>query len=168
MEKENVLEIEFIPIWDNNFVWKIIKQNEDVLKIGEFEDSDLSIVSCSSVDYDKKWNVLYLKGKITEDDYNLGRYNFCTLEEKKLIEKKVKAINEKYGIKKHWRADKHDLYYFLNSLFEIQETVETRNIVDIERYQKGNYFRKKEEAEEYLEYIKKSILEWHEKRDNDE
>jgi hypothetical protein F3_00887 len=159
MEKENVLEIEFVPVWDK-WAWRITKQNEEILIRNNFKDEELKVESFHSPEFLSFANKLFVKGsaKSRDDDISI-----CNQEEKALIEEKVKAINEKYGIKKRWRADKHDLYYFLNSLFEIQETVETRNMVDIERYQKGNYFREKEEAEEYLEYIKKGILEWHEK-----
>jgi hypothetical protein F3_00887 len=165
MERENVLEIEFIPIWDNNFVWKIIKQNEDVLKIGEFEDSDLFIVSCGRVGYDKECNLLYLKGKITENDYNLGIYNFCTLEEKKLIEEKVKAINEKYEIKKRWRAKYGNSYCYIDRTFQVSWDLEKNHFVDNKKYENGNYFETEKEALEYAEYMTKCSLGWHEKRD---
>lgn len=41
-------------------------------------------------------------------------------------------------------------------------------VEDIERYQDGNYFRTKEEALEYAEYMKKKSLEWHERKGNNE
>ena len=73
MEKEKVLEIEFQPVWDK-WAWRVVKQNEEVLKRDNF--------------IDKKIEVMY------------GIISICTAEEKALIEEKVKAINEKYGIKK--------------------------------------------------------------------
>jgi conserved domain protein len=85
-----------------------------------------------------------------------------------LIEGKVKAINEKYGITKRWWANKYDHYHFLGNVFEIQESVEMGFVEDIERYRDGNYFRTKEEAEEYRDYIVKKSLEWHESRKNNE
>ena len=80
----------------------------------------------------------------------------------------MKAINEKYGILKRWRANKYDHYHFLGNVFEIQESVEMGFVEDIERYQDGNYFRTKEEAEKYRDYIVRKSLEWHEKRGRDE
>lgn len=37
MEKETVLEIEFIPVWDK-WAWKVTKQNEELLKSEEKND----------------------------------------------------------------------------------------------------------------------------------
>ena len=76
--------------------------------------------------------------------------------------------NEKYGLKKRWRANKYGYYHFLGNIFEICESIEMGFVEDIERYRDGNYFRTKEEAEEYAKYIKKCSLEWHEKRENNE
>ena len=38
--REDVLKIEFHPVFDK-WAWRIIYQNEDVLKRGEFYDEDL-------------------------------------------------------------------------------------------------------------------------------
>ena len=116
-------------------------------------------------DFVKDTNYLFIRGGDEEGD---GIISICTAEEKALIEEKVKAINEKYWIKKRWRANKYDHYHFLGNVFEIQESVEMGFVEDIERYQDGNYFRTKEEAEEYRDYIVKKSLEWHEKRCEDE
>lgn len=74
MERESVLEVEFIPIWENNFVWRITKQNEDILEIGKFVDNDLSVFSYDKVDYDLSYDILYIKGDSTKEDYKLGIY----------------------------------------------------------------------------------------------
>lgn len=39
MEKENVLEIEFQPVWDK-WAWKITKQNEEILKRNNFKTEE--------------------------------------------------------------------------------------------------------------------------------
>ena len=49
MEKETVLEIEFQTIFDK-WGWRVIKQNEVILKRGVFRDSDIDVVSCSFPD----------------------------------------------------------------------------------------------------------------------
>lgn len=165
MEKENVLEIEFKELWDNYFAWKIVKQNEEILKRNEFLDKELNVESFRSPEFLSLKNKLYIRGSAKRLDDNIS---ICNQEEKELIEEKLKAINEKYGIKKRWRANRHDHYHFLGNVFKIQESVEMGFAEDIERYKDGNYFRTKEDAEEYAEYIKKCSLEWHEKRGNNE
>lgn len=163
-ETETVLEIAFIPIWDK-WAWKIIKQNEKVLRRGEFKDDDIRVRSIYFSDFKEDEEILFIKGISKNMD---DKINICTIEEKLIIERKVKAINEKYGIKKRWRANKYGYYHFLGNIFEICESTEMGFVEDIERYQDGNYFRTKEEAEEYRDYIVKKSLEWHEKRGNNE
>jgi len=166
MEKEKVLEIEFQPVWDK-WAWRITKQNEEILKRNNFKDEELNVESFESQEFRKMGikSVLFIRGYSKKGDNDI---QICTTEEKALIEEKVKSINEKYGIKKRWRANKYEHYYFLGNIFEICESTEMGFVEDIERYRDGNYFRTKEEAEEYREYIKKKSLEWHEKRDNNE
>lgn len=157
MERESVLEIEFIPIWNNNFVWKITKQNEDILKIGKFVDNDLNIFSYNRVDYDKDHNILYIKGDYTDNDYKLGIYDFCTLEEKKLIEEKVGLLNEKYAIKSLWRAEREKGYYYINDELYIKEDKDYRAFEDDRRYRNKNYFETEELAEEFRDKIKEVL-----------
>ena len=165
MEKETVLEIAFMPIWDK-WAWKIIKQNEEVLVRDVFLDKEIGVMSDGgSPDFVKDTNYLFIRDFSKTED---NKINICSSEEKALIEDKVKAINEKYGILKRWRANKYDHYHFLGNVFEIQESVEMGFVEDIERYQDGNYFRTKEEAEQYRDYIVRKSLEWHEKRGRDE
>ena len=162
--KENVLEIEFQPVWDK-WAWKVTKQNVNILKRGKLRDKELKVYSVVMPKYYKNDNKLTIWGEDYDGDKDI---NICTSEEKELIEEKVKAINEKYGIKRRWRANKYDYYHFLGNVFEICESTEMGFVEDIERYRDGNYFRTKEEAEEYAKYIKKCSLEWHEKRGRDE
>ena len=162
--KENVLEIEFQPVWDK-WAWRVTKQNVDILKRGKLRDEELKVYSVIMPQYFKNIEKLAIWGENCDADKNI---NICTAEEKALIEEKVKAINEKYGIKKRWRANKYDYYHFLGNVFEIRESVEMGFVEDNERYKDGNYFRTKEEAEEYRDYIVRKSLEWHEKRGRDE
>ena len=70
--------------------------------------------------------------------------------------------------KKRWRAKHNKYYYYIDSQFKINWTVEAFTKGDDVSYKSGNYFETKEEAEKYAEYMKKCSLEWHEKRDNNE
>jgi hypothetical protein len=74
---------------------------------------------------------------------------------------------EKETVKK-WRAKYGYRYYYIDNIFEINTYVETFSRIDNKMYEALNYFRTKEEAEEYAEYLKKCSLEWHEKRGNNE
>ena len=154
MEKEDVLEVEFIPVWDNNFVWKITKQNEDILKIGDFKDSNLNVYSISNYDYIEDNDTLYIKGEDTDYYYNCGVYKFCTLKEKKLIEEKVRLLNEKYAIKILWRAEKEESYYYVSDELIIEKDRDFRTIEDDRKYKNRNYFETEELAEEFCEKIK--------------
>jgi len=161
MEKETVLEIEFQPVWDK-WAWRITKQNEEVLARDIFLDKKIGVMSDGgSPDFAKDTNYLFIRGFSKKED---NKINMCTTEEKALIEEKVKAINEKYGITKRWRAEDGNYYYHVDDEFIIQKEVEDYMILDNNRYNIGNYFRTKEEALEYAEYLKKCSLEWHEIR----
>lgn len=162
MIKETVLEIEFQPIFDK-WGWRIVKQNEDILKRGTFRDKGIGVYSYSYPGYYYSECVLNIRGNIKERD-NL--INICTDDEKREIEVKVRNINEKYGIKKRWRANKYDYYHFLGSVFEIQESVEMGFVENNERYKDGNYFRTKEEAEEYANYMKECSYKYHKNKIN--
>lgn len=154
MERESVLEVEFIPIWDNNFVWKITKQNEDILKIGEFVDNELNVFSYDRVNYNLGYNILFIKGDYTQEDYKFSVYNFCTLEEKKLIEKKVGLLNEKYAIKSLWRAGREKIYYYISDELFVETDRDFREIIDDRRYRNKNYFETEELAEEFCKKLK--------------
>ena len=163
MEKETVLEIEFISVWDK-WAWRIIKQNETIFKRGEFKDDNISVRSVYFPDFNEDEKFLFIKGNSKHMD---DKINICTTEEKEIIEKKVKAINEKYGIKKRWRAKDKESYYLMLTDFSIVKDGERYTTVDDKRYKFGNYLKTEEEALEYAEHMKKCSLEWHEKRDND-
>lgn len=164
MEKEKVLEIEFMPVWDK-WAWTITKQNEEILERNVFKDKELNVESFESPEFRKMESKLFIKGYAKKDDDNI---QICTTEEKALIEIKVKSINEKYGIKKRWRADFGGEYCFIDDNFSIKWDRDKEYFVDNRKYENGNYFETKTEAEEYAEYMKKKSLEWHEKRDNNE
>lgn len=70
--------------------------------------------------------------------------------------------------KKRWRAESKEIYFFINDYCEITSDNDFFYDEDNARYYFGNYFKTKEEAEKYAEYIKKCSLEWHKKRENNE
>lgn len=164
MKKETVLEIEFQPVFDK-WAWRITKQNEEILERNVFKDEELNVESFESPEFKKMESKLFIKGYAKKDDDNI---QICTTEEKALIEIKVKSINEKYGIPKRWRANFGGEYCFIDDNFSIKWDRDKEYFVDNRKYENGNYFETKTEAEEYAEYIKKCSLEWHEKRDNNE
>lgn len=165
MEKETVLEVEFIPVWDK-WAGRIAKQNENILKRNEFIDSELKVESTCYPDFSISEGILFIKGCFKEDDNNIFLFSQA---EKAMIEEKVKAVNEKYGIPKRWRAENEGYYYYIHSdYFLTVFAIDHRFTDDNNRYEAGNYFNTGKEAQEYAEYMKKCSLEWHEKRDNNE
>ena len=90
--------------------------------------------------------------------------NLCTEDKKREIEVKVRNINEKYGIKKRWRANFGGEYCFIDDNFSIKWDRDKEYFVDNRKYENGNYFQTTEEAEEYAEYMKKCSLEWHQRK----
>ena len=127
-----------------------------------FKDEELNVESFESPEFRKAESKLFIKGYVRTYDHNI---QICTAEEKALIEEKVKAINEKYGIKKRWRAEEDNEYYYIDSEFSIRSDNDNYVIPDNNKYMNGNYFRTKEQAEEYAEYMRQKSLEWHEKRE---
>lgn len=154
MEKETVLEIEFIPVWDK-WAWRITKQNENVLERGVFKDDEIRVMS-SSVPCLCLDNFLYIKGMDSSHDDDCF---VCTNEEKTIIEEKMKAINEKYGKPKRWRAEYEEGYYYINSFGEIHVGIETNETLDEKLYKCGNYFHNADQAKKVLERIKKAYQE---------
>ena len=110
MKKESVLEIEFTPVWDK-WAWRIRKQNEEVLKLGNFKDDELKVMSTSLIDpsFVTLSNYLYLKSS----DLN-NTVNICNDIVKRIIQDKVEAVNEKYGIEKRWRAETGESYFYID------------------------------------------------------
>ncbi len=98
--KEEVLKIESQEVFDS-VVFRIVYQNEEVLKTGDFSDYKINVFSIDRIGYHD--NSLYLKG--TNKKYDNEAF-VVTKEQFKDVENKVRMINEKYGIKKEWRAEK--------------------------------------------------------------
>lgn len=153
--KEDVLKVEFNKVFDK-WGMKIVYQNFDVLERGIFIDSDIKISSNYNLWYDKFDDWFYILGKNIEKDDIIA---IVTDEEKKIIEDKVKLVNEKYGIEKRWRAKEGDIYFFiLNGMFTIGKVREDGTYIHNTRYKLGNYFKTKELAEEKVKEIKELLL----------
>ena len=149
MEKVKVLEIEFQPVFDK-WARKVMKNElEPGFEFEYLKNSNANIIRLNF-------------GFVIDDRYLIND------SEKEKLEKSIKAINEKYGVKKRWRADKDRRYYFIDDEFSIRCSIEENLDLDSIRYRIGNYFKTEEEAEEYAEYMKQKSLEWHEKRGNNE
>ncbi|RXZ26906.1 hypothetical protein EPT55_07740 [Fusobacterium necrophorum] len=151
MEKEKVLEIEFTPVWDR-WAWRITKQDTDVLKRYDFKDTDINVISCVYPSFNKSKGMLFIRGSSNKLD---DCVNLCTNEEKTIIEEKMKAINEKYGKPKRWRAIEGGWYYSINISGEIIKIQDKRRIFDDDNYDFANYFQTHEQAEKALEKVKK-------------
>lgn len=147
MEKETVLEIEFQPVFDK-WAWRVIKNKlEPRFEFEYLKNSNANIIRVCFEFY-------------VDENYLLSAF------EKEKLEKLIKAINEKYGVKKRWRAKYDEVYFYIDGYFKVTWGRDFQNIYGNWRYELGNYFKTEEEALEYAEYMKKCSLEWHEKRDN--
>lgn len=144
-----VLEIEYIEIFDEKYVVKISKQNEEILPRNNFSDNDLDVYSCNYFSYSN--GELFLRGQNKNED---DRVIIVSKEQFLDIVEKVRLINEKYGKHKNFRAEEDDYYFYIDDKFKITETLELFYSEDNTRYEIGNYFKTKEIAEEYVNKIK--------------
>lgn len=149
MKKETVLEIEFQPVWDK-WAWKVTKNKLDPgFEFEYLKNSNANIIRLNF-------------GFVIDDLYLIND------SEKEKLEKSIKAINKKYGIAKRWRAEYSKNYFYINEMFKIKFDTESYWDIDNKRYENGNYFRTEQDAKEYMEYMKKCSLKWHEIRGNNE
>lgn len=152
MEKEKVLEIESQEVFDRVAI-RIKYQNFEVLKRGEFEDRGIGVVSFNNPCYlPSPYNQLHLKGKSKIEDNSIFT---VAKEEFKNIKNMVEAINEKYGIPKRWRGERSDKYFSIFGDSEISEITDNYFPEDQRRYEWGNYFKTKEEAQKVKEELDK-------------
>ena len=166
MERKDVLEIKIIDtlITENGIDYIICKlsQKTEVLKRGVNTEYSKSF---EYPGWDIRNKQLYTLGVIKEYDNLPFAVPTSDIE---LLKEKVKAINEKYGIKKRWRAKYNDIYFCIDEYFEVTWHRDNQSSYVNRKFEKGNYFRTKKEAEEYVKYIEQKSLEWHEKRENNE
>lgn len=148
MEKENVIEIEFLPVWDK-WAWKISKN-----KIENNHLKDLDINTELWVDPTLKATVDLFK----DDSFLINTDSLINDKMKERLENIVEKINEKYGTPKRWRAEKGGQYFYIDTFGEISSDTEYDLSEDSESYEFGNYFRTIAEAEKYRDRIKEILL----------
>lgn len=138
MEKEKVLEIEITKINDD---WSAIT----VKKIKkDFENNDLF-----------EWltiggNYLY-DGKIFVNRCYPSIPFLIRNEIIEHLEEIVNKINKKYGIPKRWRAKEGEKYFLVSMNGLIEFKIEVDDACCKLRYDLGNYFKTKEEAQKVID-----------------
>ena len=148
MEKENVLEIEYQEVFDKIAV-RIKKLDDDFFADGLLKE-DVEKYKCqfleSPTDLEQRIIWIYDDIYLSDNDIN------CYCEEKiKQIKEFVDYVNEEYGIQKRWRAEKEKEYFFVTGTSEITTDEEYYNEADNARYELGNYFKTKEEAQKVID-----------------
>ena len=148
MEKENVLEIEYQEVFDEVAV-RIKNINNDFFADGFYKE-DIEKYNCSREEgeYKSEEHVLFLGDDIIISDKSI----YCYTQEKiKEIKEFVDFVNEKYGIIKRWRADYNKMFYFIESYGEANCINDIRAESDTSKYELGNYFKTKEEAQKVID-----------------
>ena len=149
MEKEKVLEIEFKEVWDNNWAWRIIKNEIP------FSEFFTKVFYNDIVMYSKNKDSLFLEDVSGNYANMISDNNLIDEKEKIRIEIFVKFINEKYGIPKRWRAEENKNYYYICNYEFIETNNEGGDDTDNFLFELGNYFKTKEEAEKVKEELDK-------------
>lgn len=147
MKIKNVLEVEYMPIFDDKFIVRIKSQNCDVLKRGEFSDEEIGVESIGGPSFIS--SILLLRGGNHNRDYD---YSIISKEKLDEIINKVELINKKYGIKIRERVGMMERYYYIDYLGDILGTSDFATDIDNTLYKIGNYFATKQEAEDSLIY----------------
>lgn len=165
MEKEKVLEIEIIKATDKYSYWVIRKVNKIKLKkmpLTEIAHEDKKKY-CFGYGYRNEFKKEYIgyNHYSCVSDYqidleidNLESYDKPYLIENKLVpdlQFLIDVVNEKYGIPKIWRAEKEKEYFFITGTSEITTDEEYYSEADDGRYELGNYFKTKEEAQKVID-----------------
>lgn len=155
MEKETVLEIEFMPVWDK-WAWRITKNELLNLRDGlqEYENKTLQLKLKKGYE-----SCFFMYNNVTDDYEETPNCILFYENEKKRLEEFVKRINEKYGKPKRWRAEEGSWYYSVNISGRILRIQDGRRMFDDDNYNFGNYFRTEEQAEKARELQKKAYQE---------
>ena len=148
MEKENILEIEYQEVFDKVAVR--IKKLDDDFFAGGLLKEDVEKYNCSFIESptDLEERIIWLYGDIYLSDNDIN----CYCEEKiKQIKEFVDYVNEEYGIPKRWRADYDEIFYFIEGYGEANCICDVRAESDTSKYELGNYFKTKEEAQKIID-----------------
>lgn len=161
MARENVLELKIVKMNDNYSAVSITKQEDNVIKRGEFEfkaSNGFVIISELFPDYQADFKTLNIMGlQKIEDNKTMIIPNEYISD----LESAVKELNQKYVKIKRWKAIKNEKYYFVNYytlgvLYDFQKNT----IFGKRLYATGNYFRTEEQAKKCAKRIKKVIKEY--------
>ena len=144
MEKEKVLEIEYQEVFDKVAVR--IKKLDDDFFAGGLLKEDVEKYNCNFVESptDLEERIIWLYGDIYLSDNDIY---CCCKETINKIKEFVDYANEKYGTLKRWRAEKGEKYFLVSASGLIEFRIETDDPYDNLKYNLGNYFKTKEEAE---------------------
>ncbi len=153
IEKEEVLKIESQEVFDS-VAFRIVYQNEEVLKRGEFKDYKINVFSAGRIGYYD--NFFYIRGS---KKYSDSEAFVVSKEQFKEIENKVKLINEKYGTEKRWRAEKGGVYFYVNYDLEVNRIVDDYYSGDNSLYKAKNYFKTREVAEKVASRFREVVKE---------
>ena len=148
MEKENVLEIEYQEVFDKVAV-RIKKLDYDFFAGGLLKE-DVEKYNCSFIESptDLEQRIIWIYDDIYLSDNDIN----CYCEEKiNKIKEFVDYVNEEYGLLRRWRAEKEKEYFFVTGTSEITTDEEYFNEADNARYELGNYFKTKEEAQKVID-----------------
>lgn len=151
MEKEKVLEIEFKEVWDNKWAWRVVKNDIPYSKeLKEIEFKGIKVINTHK-------NSLFFLDSFEDGYEQLEDFELILTDEKLEIEKFIRYVNQKHGILKRWRAEKGGIYWFIDSDFtgKVRDLWDQRSTDENVRYNLGNYFKTKEEAEKVKEELDK-------------
>lgn len=84
--------------------------------------------------------------------FKLNNVEVSAEEIKKLIKENPELLQEKGG--KPWKGVFGEIYYYVSEVGCVGNSTENNHRYDNYRYLTGNYFKTKEEAEQYVEYQK--------------
>lgn len=146
MEKETVLEIEFIPVWDK-WAWKVKKWT---LEVDEIFPRLNNVFRKYGLNF-------YFHLHMLEEP--IGQDELISDYVKKNMEKGMKIVNEKYGKPKRWRAEYGGEYFFVTSHGKVRAAIDYKYDYDTNRYNFGNYFKTKEQAKKALGRMKEVLKE---------
>ena len=150
--KEKILEIDFIEVFGYAHAWQITKNK---IKEKEIDHCGIKIIDGN----------IYFLNKFEKEWERKSSMTLLSGREKRDLENFVCYVNE-YCNKQRWRAEKGDVYYFVNYNCEIFEANEWLYPSDNLRYELGNYFETREEAKKISEKLRgfwKTIKEEEEK-----
>lgn len=140
-----------------------------------FKDGDVlvSVYNGCMVIFEKYNSAWSFKSHYNEEydknsSFNNDAFRHATEEEKRLLFDKMEEqgfkwnAEEKRVEKMRWRAKEGEDYYCITERGHVVGDEEGGLPEDIERYEFGNYFRTREQAEENAKRVKETLCKYHE------